>query len=79
MNEEYITKLRYADDLVLLAASLGDQQLLLARVRTASEKYGLDLSISNTKFMVICYKNLDLGELLSGNEDIERVDRFVFP
>lgn len=53
INGEYLNNIRYADDTVLLATNLKDLQLLVDRVRAASETYGLELNTKKTKFMVI--------------------------
>ena len=78
INGEFINNLRYADDTVLLATSLEDLQILIDRVRNASLRYGLDLNIRKTKFMVISRANIDPGALMAGNEEIERVDKLVY-
>lgn len=43
-----------------------------------SEKNGLDLNIRQTKFMMINRTNSDPAELLVGNVENERVDRFLY-
>ncbi|KMQ95932.1 endonuclease-reverse transcriptase [Lasius niger] len=77
INEEYLNNIRYADETVLLATNLKDLQLLVNRVRAASETYGLELNTKKTKFMVISRTEAP-GALMVGNEKIERVDTFVY-
>lgn len=48
-----INNLRYADDTVLLATSINDLQIILDKITTVCEKYGLKLNTSKTKFMVV--------------------------
>lgn len=62
---------------MLVVTNLGDIQLLLDRVRNASEKYSLELTIRKTKFMVISRTNAGPGALLVENEEVEGVDRFM--
>lgn len=78
INAKYINNLRYANSTVMLAVSFRVLQLLMDRSRTKSEKFGLDLIIRNTKFMVIKLVNSGPGSLLTRNEEIEKFDRFVY-
>lgn len=61
-----------------MATNLEDLQLLVDRVRTVSEEYGLDLNIKKTKFMVISRTNSNPEALMAGNEEIEKVDSFRY-
>ena len=45
------SKLRYADDITLMAESEEELERLLMRVKEESEKVGLKLNIQNTKIM----------------------------
>ena len=46
-----INKLRYADDITLMAESKEQLRSLLMKVKEESEKAGLKLNIQKTKFM----------------------------
>lgn len=46
-------------------------------MRTTSKTYGLELNTKKTKFMVISRIETS-GILMAGNEEIERVDNFVY-
>lgn len=53
LNGERINNIQYADDTVIFADSLQGLQELVTRVNEESNKYGLQMSITQTKFMVI--------------------------
>ena len=46
-----INKLRYADDITLMAESEEELKRLLMKVKDESEKFGLKLNIQKTKIM----------------------------
>lgn len=53
INGENINNLRYADDTILLADSIGILQELLCKDNKSSEECGLTFNVNNTKHMVI--------------------------
>ena len=69
-----MNNLRYADDATLMAASEAGLKSLLMKVKEASEKLGLKLSIQKTKIMAC-------GPITSwkiGGETMEIVRDFIF-
>ena len=69
-----MNNLRYADDATLMAASEAGLKSLLMKVKEASEKLGLKLSIQKTKIMAC-------GPITSwkiGGETMETVTDFIF-
>ena len=46
-----INNFRYADDITLIAESIGELRSLLMKVKEESEKAGLKLNIQRTKIM----------------------------
>ena len=69
-----MNNLRYADDATLMAASEAGLKSLLMKVKEASEKLGLKLSIQKTKIMAC-------GPITSweiDGETVETLSDFVF-
>ena len=52
ISRRNINKLRYKDDIILMAESEEELKSLLIKVKEESEKVGLKLNIQNTKIMV---------------------------
>ena len=69
-----VTNLRYADDTTLLAWTKVDLIELVERVRRASEKAGLYMSVGKTKVMT----SGDIGEVTVDGKDIEAETKFIF-
>ena len=76
-----VTNLRYADDVVLIAASMTELQELVDRVKTESERSGLFLNVKKTKVMKI-RKNPDIDDNDSNftvnNDAVENVTDFTY-
>lgn len=53
LNGERLNNIRYADDTVIFADSIESLQQLMDGVNEVSERYGLEMNINKTKFMVI--------------------------
>ena len=51
VSRRNINKLRYADDIILMAESEEELKSLLMKVKEESEKVGLKLNIQKTKIM----------------------------
>ena len=69
-----INKLRYADNITLMAESEEEQKSLLLKVKKESEKVGLKLNIQKTKIMAcgpITSRQID-------GETVETVIDFIF-
>ena len=69
-----INKLRYADDTTLIAESEEELKSLLMKVKEASEKAGLKLSIQNMKIMAYCL----ISPWQIDGETMETVIDFIF-
>ena len=67
----YINKLRYADDITLMAESEEELKSLLMKVKDENEKVGLKLNIQKTKIMAS-------GPITSWQIDGETVSDFIF-
>ena len=69
-----INKLRYADDIILMAESEEELKNLFMRVKEESEKAGLKLNIKTTKVMA---SSPIISWQIEGGK-VEAVDRFYF-
>ena len=49
-----ISNLRYADDIVLIATSEQELQVLVDRLNTVSNQYNLMINVDKTKVMTTC-------------------------
>ena len=75
INGEYLSNLRFADDIVPIAANLGQAQLMLQQLSEEASKVGLKMNLSKTKVMT----NIgDDREIKIGDTVIERVDSYVY-
>ena len=76
-----VTNLRYADDVVLIAASMTELQELVDRVKTESERSGLFLNVKKTKVTKI-RKNPDIDDndshITVDNDAVENVTDFTY-
>ena len=66
-----ISKLRYADDTILMAESEEELKSLLMKVKVESEKVGLKLNIQKTKIMAS-------GPITSWQRDWETMERVIY-
>ena len=75
-----VTNLRYADDIVLLAGSLQELEILVTRVKKASEQSGLLLNTQKTKVMKMIGDptNIDDRNLVVNGETIDTVREFNY-
>uniref|UniRef100_A0A8D8L8K4 Craniofacial development protein 2 n=1 Tax=Cacopsylla melanoneura TaxID=428564 RepID=A0A8D8L8K4_9HEMI len=56
IGNEIINNIRYADDTVLLSNSIEELQILVDKITSVCDKYGLKLNTSKTKFMIVSKK-----------------------
>ena len=69
---EFLSHLRFADDIVLVALDLDQAQVMLEELNEEANKVGLKMNLSKTKIMT----NIDDDrEMKIGDTIIERVDR----
>ena len=79
INGILINNLRYADDTILVAETLGDLQTLVNNIVECSEDYGLSLNIGKTKFMLITKSSINnVLDLRAYNQTIERVTKYNY-
>lgn len=75
INGEYLSNLRFADDIVLIAVDLDQAQIMLQQLNEEASKVGLKMNLSKTKIMT----NIDDdSEIKIGDTVIERVDSCVY-
>lgn len=73
-----ISTIKYADDTVVMAESVGDLQLLLDRIKQEGDGLGLNINISKTKFMVISRQEHNDATIYLDGEQVERVKVFKY-
>ena len=76
-NQDYernINKIRYADDITLMAESKEELKSLLMKVKEESERVGLKLNIQKTKIMA----SGPITSCLIDGDTVETVTDFVF-
>src|ERR1700761_3580759 len=75
VNGKYLSHLRFADDIVLIAMDLDQAQVTLQQLNEESSKIGLKMNLSNTKIMT----NIDDDrDIKIGDTVIERVDNYIY-
>lgn len=75
INGEYLSHLRFADDIILIAANLDQAQVMLEQLNEESNKVGLKMNLSKTKYMTNINDDRDIK---IGDTVIERVDSYVY-
>lgn len=70
-----INNLRYADDIVLLAASQEELQDLLTRIAEVGKEYNLMINVNKTKVMSSDGQKLSIS---IGNTELEQVTKFPY-
>ncbi|CAH2266632.1 jg19819 [Pararge aegeria aegeria] len=76
INGEYITQLRFADDVVIMAETLGDLNTMLNVLSRASQQVGLRMNMSKTKIMSNAH--VPLQPVIVENTALEIVDEYVY-
>ncbi|XP_063539716.1 uncharacterized protein LOC134748833 [Cydia strobilella] len=76
VNGEYITHLRFADDIVVMAETMEDLSAMLADLSRVSERVGLKMNMDKTKIM----SNVHVvpTPVLIGGSALEVVDDYVY-
>jgi endonuclease/exonuclease/phosphatase family metal-dependent hydrolase len=76
INGEYITHLRFADDIVVLAETMEDLSTMLDDLSKASERVGLRMNMDKTKIM----SNLHVAPIpiSIGHFTLEVVDEYIY-
>jgi hypothetical protein len=71
--------LLYADDIILLAYSLGELQKKIVILNNYCTELGLRVNLSKTKYMIFSSGyDTSKGRPMWGEQEIERVDRYVY-
>ncbi|CAG4942460.1 unnamed protein product [Parnassius apollo] len=76
INGEYITHLRFADDIVLMAESLEDLSTMLNDLNSASQRIGLKMNMDKTKIMFNVH--VTPMPVVVGSTMLEVVDEYVY-
>ena len=78
VNGMPVSNIRYADDTVLLAENANDLQRIVQKVHDVSIRYGLNMNLGKTKFIVFT-KNPDPNvQLIVNNQSIDRVYQYKY-
>lgn len=76
INGEYITHLRFADDIVIMAESMDDLGTMLRDLNTVSQQVGLNMNMGKTKIMSNAH--VTPIPVHVGNDKIEAVEQYVY-
>ncbi|CAK1581643.1 unnamed protein product [Parnassius mnemosyne] len=76
INCEYITHLRFADAIVLMAESLEDLSIMLNDFNSVSQRIGLKMNMDITKIMFIV--NVTSMPVVVGSTKLEVFDEYVY-
>ena len=76
INGEYLTQLRFADDVVIMAESLDDLNNMLNDLSRVSQQVGLKMNMSKTKIM--CNAHVSLHPVIVENSALEIVDEYIY-
>ena len=73
-----LSKLRFADDIVLIAGSNDELYILKNKLPNSASRYGMQISVENSKIMINSNnRNLYTNIQLYG-EKLEEVDQFKY-
>lgn len=78
VNGVLISNIRYAEDTALLANSLQELQEIVENVNQIGERYGLEINVKKTKFMIVSPAPHADAKLRINNDLVERVNRFKY-
>lgn len=73
-----INNIRYADDTVILADNANDLQILLNKVNSESQRLGLNINTTKTKFMAVSRNNIPNTRIYLNGEVIKQVTQFKY-
>lgn len=74
INGEYLSNLRFADDIILITESHTQLQEMISSLDEESQKYGLTMNCQKTKAMT----NGRLLPLYVNNQTLEYVDNYIY-
>ncbi|KAJ8706628.1 hypothetical protein PYW07_012706 [Mythimna separata] len=78
VNGEYITHLRFADDIVVMAETTEELSTMLGDLSRASERVGLKMNMDKTKVMVNIHVAPTCIPIKIGDSTLEVVDDYVY-
>lgn len=76
VNGQWLNRLKFADDIVILARNAEEAEFMLNNLNDETEKAGLKMNIDKCKWMMI-NGNVE-GVIKLKDEVIERVDEFIY-
>ena len=72
-----INNLRFADDIVLMAESANDLQVLVDRVQESSCNFGLKINNAKTEVQAISKQKINLCITINGTQ-LKQVEKFIY-
>ncbi|CAG4999976.1 unnamed protein product [Parnassius apollo] len=78
INGEYITHLRFADDIVLMAESLQDLSTMLNDLNGVSQRIGLKIKMNMDKTKIVFNIHVTPMPVVVGSTMLEVVDEYVY-
>lgn len=78
VNGKPLTRLKFADDIVLIAKDEREAQNMINELNSETEKVGLRMNRGKCKWMYINNDNEDVEDVKLEGEAIERVEKFTY-
>lgn len=75
IDGEYLSHLRFADDIVITTDSFSEAQQMLTEIKLASENIGLNINFEKTKFMTNLVPN---NTMESNGNKVEQVHKYKY-
>ena len=72
INGETVNNLRYADDTVIMANNIDELQILMDKISSACEDFGLKINVQKTKYMIVSRSTIADCCLRVYNQPIQR-------
>ena len=78
INGEYLSHLRYADDIIVFASNKHELQIMLQQLNIASKAVGLGMNYGKTKTMCNRFVDDPLESIQVGDVELEEVNHYVY-
>ena len=78
IDGEYLSNLRFADDIALFAENLHDLQLMIDELNEESKKVGLHMNFSKTKIMCNNHIGDKNTKIEIEDTELEKVDHYIY-
>lgn len=78
LNGTRMNNIRYADDAIIFADGFEGLKELVSKIEMVSRRYGLEMNIQKTKYMVISKNTIPPEPLIVNSQPIERVTSITY-